>query len=119
MDDPPSTPQNRVAMTDEALSLDAMTAELKPELALQELSGAKADDDSVRRTKAALDALDECLEELHPPSAKRKLTCALQRAKLALNIALGRKQSGLESPLGQFACRLVVSPAVSSGRSQL
>lgn len=87
MDDPSSTQQKPVAMTDGTLSLDAMTAELKSELALQELRAAKADADAdaVRRAKAALDALDECLEELHPRSAKRKLTCAVERAKLALD----------------------------------
>jgi hypothetical protein len=85
MDDPSSSPQNAVAMTDESLSLDAMTAELKSELALQELRAAEVDADAVRRAKAALDALDECLEELHPRSAKRKLTCAVERAKLALD----------------------------------
>ncbi|MCT8162427.1 MULTISPECIES: hypothetical protein [unclassified Pseudomonas] len=85
MDDPSSTPQKPVAMTDEPVSLDAMTAELKSELALQELRAAKADADAVRRAKAALDALDECLEEFHPRNAKRKLTCVVERAMLALD----------------------------------
>lgn len=85
MDDPLSIPQKPVAMTDEPLSLDAMTAELKSELALQEQRAAKADADAVRRAKAALDALDECLENLNPCNAKRKLTCAVERAKLALD----------------------------------
>lgn len=85
MDDPSSIPQKPVAMTDEPLSLDAMTAELKSELALQEQRAAKADADAVRRAKAALDALDECLEDLNPRNAKRKLTCAVERAKLALD----------------------------------
>ncbi|WP_350298773.1 hypothetical protein [Pseudomonas putida] len=84
MDDPSSTPQQPVFMTDEPVSLDAMTAELKSELALQEQRAAKADADAVRRAKAALDALDECLEDLNPRNAKRKLTCAVERAKLAL-----------------------------------
>lgn len=85
MDDPSSTSQNPVAMTDEPMSLDAMTAELKSELALQELRAAKADADAVRRAKAALDALDECLEDLNPRNAQRKLTCAVERAMLALD----------------------------------
>lgn len=72
-------------MTDEPMSLDAMTAELKYELALQRVRATEADADAVRRAKAALDALDVCLDELQPQSAKRKLTCAVERAKLALD----------------------------------
>lgn len=85
MDDPLSTSQNPVALTNELLLLDAMTAELKSELALQELRAAKADADAVRRAKAALDALDGCLEDLNPRNAQRKLTCAVERAMLALD----------------------------------
>ncbi len=85
MDDPSSTPQNPVATADEPLSLDAMTAELQSEFARLERESAKADSEAVRRAKAALDALDECLEELHPRNAKRQLTCAVERAMLALS----------------------------------
>jgi len=85
MDDPSSTPQKSVTLTEIPLSLDTMTAELKSEFARLELEVSQADSDAVRRAKAALDALDVCLEELHPQSAKRKLTCAVERAKLALD----------------------------------
>ncbi|KJK07858.1 hypothetical protein [Pseudomonas tussilaginis] len=84
MDDPSSTPQKPVAMTDEPVSLDAMTAELKSELALQELRAAKAEAEAVRRAKSALDALD-LPDNFNYRSAKRKLTCAVERAKLALD----------------------------------
>jgi hypothetical protein len=85
MDDPSSAPQKPVAMTDEPMSLDAMTAELESELALQELMTAKADADAVRRAKAALDALDESLDDLKPRNAQRKLTCVVERAMRALD----------------------------------
>ncbi len=81
MDDPSSTPQKPVAMADEPVSLDAMTAELKSELALQELRAAKAEAEAVRRAKSALDLPDN----FNYRSAKRKLTCAIERAKLALD----------------------------------
>ncbi|NHN69000.1 hypothetical protein G7W60_14260 [Pseudomonas fluorescens] len=81
MDDPSSTPQKLVAMTDEPVSLDAMTAELKSELALQELRAAKAEAEAVRRAKSALDLPDN----FNHRSAKRKLTYAVERAKLALD----------------------------------
>lgn len=84
MDDPSPTPQEPVLMTDELVSLDAMTAELKYELGLHALSAAKAEAEAVRRAKSALDALD-VLDNLNPRSAKRKLTCAIERAKLILN----------------------------------
>lgn len=84
MDDPSSTPQEPVLMTDEPVSLDAMTAELKYELGLQALRAAKADAEAVRRAKSALDALD-FLDDFNPRSAKRRLTCAVERAKLILN----------------------------------
>lgn len=84
MDDPSSTPQKPVAMTDKPVSLDAMTAELKSELALQELRAAKAEAEAVRRAKSALDTLD-LPDNSNYRSAKRKLTCAVERAKLALD----------------------------------
>lgn len=84
MDDPSSTSQNPVAMTDEPLSLEAMTAELKAEFARLERESAQADCEAVRRAKSALDALNY-LDDLNPRSAKRKLTCAVERAKLALD----------------------------------
>ncbi|WP_152666428.1 hypothetical protein [Pseudomonas putida] len=84
MDDPSSTPQQPVSMTDEPMSLDAMTAELKSELALQALRAAKAEAEAVRQAKSALDALN-FLDDLNPRSAKRKLTCAVEHAKLILN----------------------------------
>jgi len=84
MDDPSPTPQEPVLMTDELVSLDAMTAELKYELGLHALRATQAEAEAVRWAKSALDALD-VLDDLNPRSAKRRLTCAVERAKLALD----------------------------------
>ncbi|WP_454865887.1 hypothetical protein [Pseudomonas umsongensis] len=86
MDDPLSTPNDSVFVTDEPMSLDATMAELKAEFARLEQVTLEADREAVRRAKAALDLLDEL--DPTPRSAQRKITCAIERAMLALN-ALG------------------------------
>jgi hypothetical protein len=84
MDDPLSTRNDFVFISDEPMSLDAMTAELKAEFARLEQEALEADTKAVRRAKAALDLLNDL--DPTPRSAQRRISCAIERAMLALDV---------------------------------
>lgn len=71
-------------MKDEPTSLDAVTAELRAEFARLELEADHADSEAVRRVKYALNRLDDL--DPNPRNGLGKVTCAIERAKLALDM---------------------------------